>query len=192
MSLEDKFFPNDGSLINRFDNFCIEQASKFGEIYQNWTGNSYKDLTKSCYKSARNIAILSCLTNPIIGVSVAKIHHSEYENPKYDTSLEEEEKHIAVGNLKHSSRFGRINDIFVSSLLTGIGAYILQIGESPLDFYGSLGIMATGMSFYPAVFANYLSKSNPPEPPKKTVPEKVKEKISALIENPIPRPIPNN
>lgn len=190
MSLDDKFFPDDGSLINKFDNFFIKQASIIGEVYQNWTGNSYKDLTKSCYKSARNVAVLSCLSNPLLGLYSAKIHHSNYKNPKYITPLEEEEENLAAGCFKHLSRFTRITGIISSSLLLGVGSYILDNAESPLDFYGSIGIIATGMSFYPAILADYLSRSNLPKPPKKTTPNKIKEKVSSLTENPLPESTP--
>jgi hypothetical protein len=191
MSLDDKFFPDDGSLINRFDNFCIEQASKVGDFYQEWTGNSYKDLTKSCYKAARDIAVISSLTNPVLGLHAAYIHHIISKNPRYETPLEEEEKHMALGNPKHSGRFGRTIGLALSAIVIYSGSCILQASESQIESYMSLGLITTGISFIPAAFSDYLSKSNLPKPPKRTIPTKIKDNLKSLLPEKEPIPVYN-
>jgi len=56
MSLENKFYPADGSILTKFDNMMIKTSEKVGGLYQHLTGRSYKDLVKAYSKAIAKIA----------------------------------------------------------------------------------------------------------------------------------------
>jgi len=189
MSLEDRFYPDDGSFINKFDNAMVKAAGKVGKVYQNFTGVSYESLVKKAYKwAARGFQIN--IGDIVNGGKLRKValHYSAY--PKIESPREEEIRMEVLGLPKKTWKYAR-------ALLTGPSAFLLTLSPVCIGFglyennYISIseGILLAylPLSALPFAFAECLSKSDIPEPPKKTVPQKIMDKFRQIY-SPQPRP----
>ena len=97
MSLEDKFYPDDGSYLTRFDNFMIKAAKEVGVLYQNITGDSYKNLASIIYKASSVGFGLSALCGHVLGIPLGMTSFSSSKQHSYQTPLEEEIRCEAIG-----------------------------------------------------------------------------------------------
>lgn len=104
MSLDDKFYLDDGSSLNRFDNFMIKSAGKIGEAYQQITGESYKDLVDANFQASRMGFGLSVLGLNPAGIFWGYKSHLRVQNPSYKSPLEEEIFYEAIGKQKKSGK----------------------------------------------------------------------------------------
>ena len=172
MSLEDTFYPDDGTLINKFDNTIIRTAGKAGEAYQNLTGRHYKSLVKGSFHSAAaGFAVSFMCLNPMapFGIMYAL---DDAKRPMLESPLEEETR---METTMHSRTYGkrrRAAIIGTSAILIAIGLAAPEIAEnlSPqhwdypnnyrnLVTIGALGNLFAGLSLLPYAFGHYLSKS---------------------------------
>jgi hypothetical protein len=195
MSLEDKFFPEDGSLLTRFDNSMIKTAGIIGEIYQHLTGRSYQDLVSPCYGIASAGLCLSSyklfsasgavslpLSIAAIGMGLLSLHNAYH--PKYESPLEEEIRQEAHGINKKYGKIMRASVLFMTPALINLGQVLIGAHVSRntrwLREVGIGGFMV-GVSMIPHCFADYLSKANIPKPPAKTVWKRAGDYLRNLV-----------
>ena len=190
MSLDDKFYPEDGSALTRADNFLIKSAGKMGEAYQHATGRSYKDLVTSCYKISGYGFALGALGLRVSSLLFWSISSREQHHPKYQSPLEEEIEKEALGRWKSSGKCIRALQLGACAMLLCLEKPVLDEGidtHSRLLIYAGLGSLLEGAAFLPYNFAEYLSKADVPQPPKKTIWERAKDKLSMWL---APEPVP--
>jgi len=186
MALDDRFFPEDASLITKFDNFMIKQAGKVGQVYQERTGKSYEDLTKIFYKYGVGSSLASTLTGNILGPPIAYIINHASRNKVFETSIEEEIRLESKGFSRKYDKFCRF--MFLLGSLGIFSKGILEMAGSEGEFSNqllSLRDLMIGVSLLNYSLAEYLSKSNLPKPPKKEAKEKVKRKFGIMFPEPI-------
>ena len=188
MGLEDKFYPDDGTAINKFDNLVIYGAATFGEAYQNLTGNFCKDLTTSLYGTANKISKVSMVPGLILGYIASEVCGSAADDAKFETPLEEELRYEARGMPKHFGRYRRL-------IPPVIGTFLGILGISEIDNGGAiyrviaLGTTGAGASLLTLSFAEYLSKTNLPNPPKRSLLQKIRSYMKeTLFPERVPRP----
>ena len=189
MSLDDKFYPEDGTLLTKFDNYMIEKAGKLGSLYQNLTGKTHREIVGNTYRKAGIVFGVGFANPALILYSLGSFGCSSY--PQIETPIEEENRLEALGKSKREgkvARFLKATSCAIVPLIIGLVEYaIVDGGETPIsDFL--LGTQVVGMSgFIPLTFASYLEKANLPEPPKKTIFEKLNGKY--VLD---PKPLPYN
>lgn len=188
MSLEDKFYPDDESYLTRFDNFMIKAAKEFGVLYQNLTGDSYKNLVKTLNKVSALGFGISALCGHIPLSLLSIINYKQSKTRTYSTPLEEEIRFEALGVERKLGKLVRISTLTFGS----VGAFMgysndIDKNNNPFIYFFYLGSMIAGSSFYFSTFADYLSLSDMPNPPDKTLFEKAGEKIRKLLS---PQPLP--
>lgn len=190
MSLEDKFYPEDGSVLTRFDNFMIKSAGKVGEAYQHFTGRSYKDLVKTCYKVSTAGFAVAIAGLQFFSFPYAIGSYSEFRHPKYESPLEEEIRMEAKGEPRKAWKFVRAINLALVPLFSAVvplGGMTFPfsdeyIEENPaFSAYVKIGAATQAIAFVSYNFAEYLSKSYVPKPPKHTVWEKAKMKLKELL-----------
>jgi hypothetical protein len=174
VSLDDKFYPEDGTLITRADNALIRAAGKIGEAYQQLTGRSYKDLYKFSMECARHLAVISSIPLNPAGLISAWKFKSMHDNPIYESPLEERMRRKAGGEYGWtgaSERLGAV--VLLPAAAAGIIYGSMQQFSSGFEqkeipayaFYAGLALAS--LSWLPATFADYLSKADVPKPPEK-------------------------
>lgn len=192
MTLDDKFFPEDGSLLTKFDNFMIKQVGNMGDFYQNLTGNSYKELSSNALNLANKGYFLSLPLGGLYGGFKA-IEYSIGQNrsPSFSTPLEEENAYESQNRNKKTGKALRTASLGLFPFLTFVGYNLIDSVEeidSFIDYvlvWKGSGMMVSGISANIDLFSEYLSRSSLPKPPKKTIPQKVKENLESLIPKPI-------
>jgi len=189
MSLEDKFYPEDGTVLTKFDNFMIKSAGKVGEAYQHLTGKSYKDLVKTSYKAAAAGYGLSTISVNPLAFPFGLYSYVRTLNPRYETPLEEEASLEISGRPKNRGKMFRLETLALIPIAMYFGYTVLKdnLKERNLGTYLGLGITIQGIATIPFNFAEYLSKSNVPKPPEKKVWDRVKEKFDFREPVTIPR-----
>ena len=188
MSLEDKFYPEDGTLLTKIDTSLIKVAGKLGETYQNITGNSYKTLVKKIYSISSKMYFINSYIFPISTKTQSKIAKEKSKSPKFESALEEEIRYETMGldkNIGKKIRLASVAIINAADLFSAESAYIGfntdNVSTSTLAILlGISGISrACAETFY--FSAEYMSKANIPEPPKKTIYARAKDKLKLMI-----------
>lgn len=183
MSLEDKFYPEDGSNLTRFDNFMIKSAGKIGEVYQHATGKSYKEFSNSCYKTSAGGFVLGTLCFQISAPILLLNSISRIKSPNYESPLEEEIRLEAQYKPRKFNKLCRAAFLALAPLIAytnyDIFVNVIEKNESFLSYFASGGIIY-GISLLPFNFAEYLTKADVPKPPKKTILKRAKEKLMSL------------
>tara|TARA_Y100000310_G_scaffold289862_1_gene316570 strand:+ start:1299 stop:1865 length:567 start_codon:yes stop_codon:yes gene_type:complete len=172
MGLEDKFYPEDGTLLTKVDNSIIKAAGKVGDAYQRVTGRGYEDLVKKSYFAAGCISLGTLIFPPMI--SITRQYFRFAEKPHFTTPLEEENFNMIMGLPKNQSRFMRLIVGITGIAATSLGYYFTSTSDNILSYYLSFTMFSSGLALIPATFADYLSISDVPKPPKKSVKDKVK------------------
>ncbi|MDP3027656.1 MAG: hypothetical protein Q8N63_08170, partial [Nanoarchaeota archaeon] len=125
MSLKDKFYPEDGSSLTRFDNFMIKSAGKIGEVYQHLTGRSYKDLVNLGYQTAVSGHAIGLLCGRLDALVVGTFPFDKNRNPDYSNGpLEDEIKWEARGYSKYEGKAARAS-IFLFPTIELFTSYLL-------------------------------------------------------------------
>lgn len=189
MTLEDKFYPDDGTLLNKFDNFMIKSAGKVGEAYQHVTGNSYKDLVRKSYKASLVLSGTALTTTNIQAIwDIGHLWRS-MNNPDCTTPLEEEIQSERYGGNKKQGRINRAFSTAATSFFIGMSYMVMKYfvpnyteEESFKKYIWAPGLLTYTASSAISTFAEYLSKSILPKPPKKKVSEKLTEKMKETFE----------
>lgn len=184
MALDDKFFPEDGTLLTRFDNFMIRQAKKVGEAYQERTGNSYKDLVKNTYFHSSITVFPVFFAGMYLSPILSAIFYSHSKNPDFSTPLEEESRLESRGASKKLDKGVRAFSIGVSSILLFGNSLDLYSSNTLYEQTNNLFELFYGVSFGLHAFADYLSKSGLPKPPKKEAREKAKRRFGIMLPEP--------
>jgi len=196
MSLEDKFYPEDGSILTKFDNSMIKSSGKIGEAYQHLTGKSYKGLVKNSYKISAigfGLSLFGLRLSAILfgGLSLAGAYYPDYKSP-----LEEEIQEESWGINRKSGKLIRTCMLASAPIIISYGLVLANKDSdenSRLLIYSGLGGIVEGASLVPYNFAEYLTKADIPEPPKKTIWERAGNKIKGVFSpNLIPEPVPAN
>jgi len=195
--------------LKDFDSRAIELAARTGNIYQNWTGRSYKDLVAKTYRFSGSIKYLGAMTTLGLLLERANETYQKAEQTNFISQREEEIMLETMGFpedlLKLSRIFKLFGGIVGTSALPGFLLMISMIIQSNAEITPSYSIgeisvlmavtcwsasLASHCSAYlPEVFAEYLSLSDLPKPPKKTVGKKIVENFSREFE-PAMQPVP--
>jgi len=185
MSLEDRFFPEDGTLLTRYDNFMIRNAGFLGEMYQHCTGKSYVELVKSAYLlSSYGFIVASPIMIPNLVFSLLTYYGSK--DPEILSPLEEEIKQEARGYPKKGMKIARIILPIVAITLGRVAYKTFNDDEaSILSKTIASSMLLTSIAIIPWSFAEYLSRADMPDPPKKTIFERAKDKMQISLQNPI-------
>ncbi len=184
MSLEDRFYPEDGSNLTRFDNNMIKTSGKIGNAYQQLTGRSYKDLVKNCYKTSTagfGIGILSLHFSSIV---FGFLSLNRLKSPLYNSPLEEELMYEAKGSYKKMGKLLRVGVGMATPHMFCLYPSILMGGMEDSNYLAMVlgaGGIIEGLSIASFSFAEYLTKADVPKPPKKTVWKRTKEKAESLL-----------
>jgi hypothetical protein len=195
VSLEDQFYPEDGSPLTKLDNILIKSIAQVGKAYQQMTGRSYKDLVKSCYKISTWGFGLTVLGGSPVGFLYGALSYENYSHPDCSSPLEEGIQQEAGGQPKWVPKLLRLTQlsVYMPFLFLG-GNYLLGMDSTKQDFFSYSGaaiFYTTGLSFIPYNIAEYTSKADMPDPPEKTVWKRTGEKLKDLLSPaPTPAPIP--
>lgn len=192
MSLEDKFYPEDGTLATKVDNKIIKVTGKIGEVYQHLTGNSYKKLLSRTYE----VAAVSMYVNSICPLFyfIGKELHERSKNPKTTTPLEQKMKDKALTDNIHHSR-----NLRYQMLVSSIGMMNFELVKhviKPKEYTNGfmvafdIGLAFLTIGISAISFTEYLRVADIPKPPPKTVFERAKEKMHSLSESFDPMPEP--
>ena len=130
MSLEDKFYPDDGSYLTRFDNFMIKAAKEVGVLYQLLTGDSYKNLASIIYKASAVGFGLSALCGHLGVIPLGTDAFSSSKQHSYQTPLEEENKFEAKKITIEDLSKTKINNISLPKKWIGPDIKSLEIGQN--------------------------------------------------------------
>lgn len=185
MSLDDKFYSEDENLITKFDNFMIKSIGHLGEMYQNHSGLTHKELVKKMYGNAV-IGFGIGFTNPILALySLASV--GGIRNPRIETPIEEE---IRFENRKIEKTRGKVNRAFhlmmpIIIIPAAVSLeYFFQVEDNDIIMQTIYKTQIIGtLGFIPFSLANYLSKANIPKPPKKTAKKELKKRFGILVPN---------
>jgi len=195
MSLDDKFNPNDGSLIDRIDNAMIGFHKKLGNFWQNKTHKSVDGLKRGLYGSSAITLIAHSIVGPnyimlIPALSNGMAAVTSRENcPK--TSLDSEIQSEAIGLPKKFFKY-------THAILYGLGAISTLTRATEIiagAISGDYGLIKEGLDnigygigVLSWITANYLHQTDfnppPPKPKKKPILERIK--IGKLLPQPIP------
>lgn len=190
MGLEEKFYPQDGSYLTKFDNAMIRAMGRVGEAYQQMTGREYTELLAPLYTAAG----LSCIAGTIpfnpFGLLLGNRFIREYAaNPPAHSPLEEEIQCEATGQPKYAGKLSRASLLFVNVSYTIAKAVrdpsVLQdqrlldrAAEITLPFF-IYGLLAFALT-------DYMAKSNIPKPPKESLPRRMINSLQSLVSVPTP------
>ncbi len=192
MSLEDKFFPEDGTLVTKIDNFLIKSAGKIGEAYQHVTGRSGSEQVKHSYLLSGVGSVLTLKYNLFLGIYGNFVSFSGFlVPPKKESPIEEEIRYETQGKLRDSGKVNRLLNLITIPVLFGTGYLINKVGAETSSYaLQNIGnaIMIQSLAWIPNVYAKYLSKANLPKPPKKSVFSGIKHIYSSLVPHKVPKP----
>ncbi|MFC1697706.1 hypothetical protein ACFL1H_05210 [Nanoarchaeota archaeon] len=184
MTLEDKFYPEDGSKLTRFDNFMIKSAGKVGEGYQHLTGKSYKDLVKKCYQISTGGFALSLLGARASALFLGLFSYCGLKEPNFNSPLEEEMEQEARGYSKYIKKIFRLSWMAFIPIFGYLGYNCVDKGldeSSNSLLYLGTGTMVETLSLIPFSLAEYMTKAKIPEPPRKTVGKRIKDKMKEYL-----------
>jgi hypothetical protein len=196
MSLDDKFYPDDGTLLNKFDNYLVRSAGKVGEAYQHMTGKSYKDLVQLSYRAGTIIALPGIAALSVFA-ALPPIAEKILTLPTaytYESVLEEELRLEASGMGRKLGKIARTILPTVAGLSFFVGYSTIKVGisqpKNDISFVelNGAGYFLAGIGMLPTSFGLYLSRAHLPDPPKKTVWQRMHEGLKEMIK--IPNPLP--
>lgn len=201
MALDDRFNPNDGSLIDRIDNAMIGMHKKLGNFWQNKTYKPTDSLRKGLYGTSA-IAFLAegvMASNypAYIPALISAIYSVTGRGSCPKSSLEAEIAAESLGLPKKTWKY-------INLTLYGVGTARLLQGTIAIAggvAYGNQELIKEGVAGFRIgigvltwATANYLNQINleppPKKPKKKPVLERIKEKFGELLPQPTPEPIP--
>lgn len=199
MSLDDRFNPNDGSLIDKIDGALLKVHKNIGEVWQNKTYESKNELARILHgcSSGAYAADAAMGNNIVIILSLAEGAKFALGFSKHSTGLEQEIKSEALGLPKKAGKFFDVA-LYGSGVLATIGGVssliygvITRDGEALA--YGT-GLLTNGLGLVFWKTGDYLEKIDAGEPPKKPkkkpVLERIKDGIGGILPQPTPEPVP--
>ncbi len=199
MSLDDKFNPNDGSLIDILDNAIFEFNKKIATKWQDKIYRTKADLERVLYFGSA-AAFMGCAADTrqfimaVLAANVALRGAVERTRPK--SSKEEEIQSEFIGLPSKTLKY--LNVILYGSgifgTLVGVGHLIAGAVSGNNELYmDSVSHLTWGLGILGLKSADYIAKSDigtpPPKPKKKPVLERIKDKIGGLLPQPIPESV---
>jgi hypothetical protein len=182
MGLEDKFYPNSKSPLTQFDNLMIRTTGLVGEVYQQLTGNSYKTLIDKTTKISYYGNVVAALALNFLAIhqmSLIKGKKIIYESP-----IQEEIRNEISGDPKSLDKGLRVAMLALESFV-----YCLAIDsiDDPGLFNKILcsSFILSSISTVPYIMCDYMSKSDIPKPP----PKSVFSKLTVSLFNGKPAPV---
>lgn len=202
MSLDDRFNPNDGSLIDTLDSALFEFNKKIVTVWQNKTYKSKADLERFLYFGSaialsENVVNRMNILMAIPAVNAAIRGAFEMTRPK--NSMLEEMECEANGFPGKTLKY--INVLAYSAgaitTLVGVGNLVaIAIYGDNKRYMDSVSLITTGLGVLCLISADYMAKSDigdpTPKPKKKPVLEIIKDKITELLPQPTTEPVPVN
>ncbi|MCB9362643.1 hypothetical protein H6504_04360 [Candidatus Woesearchaeota archaeon] len=170
MSLEDKFYPDDGTLLTKFDNMMIKGAARIGDWYQSLTGKSYKELTNKSYRISSRIQTFCIYLGHPESYVLRNITKSFIDANDFKTPLEEQIELEANDLPKNSNQFGRTA---LTGVSIGLGFTMVPVFAAAFrdpDFLNLYFSTYSPVALAIAVqqFGLYLSRAHLPPPKIKT------------------------
>lgn len=202
MSLDDRFNPNDGSIIDKLDSALFNFNKKIATKWQDKTYKRKEDLERALYFGGATILMeyVANATNTIdfftLPIIINGVLRGSIEKARPKSAKHEEIQDEFLGLPRKTTKY--LNVMYygagVSMTLIGIVDLIAGAVSENNEWYNhsikdlSLGL---GLLFYTS--ANYIAKSDigtpHPKPKKKPVLERIKEKVERFLPQPTPNPI---
>ncbi len=170
MSLEDKFNPNDGSIIDRVDSTFVSIGKKVGEYWQEKTGLSSDTLERSLYTASAAILLQYGFSKKELFTSMVGFYNAwDAVFNLRKTPLEEEIQNEMTYRPRKYNKYTRFVMFGISIAWVGSGIKQLinfEQNNNPL-FQQSLEYLTIGVGIFLGVAADYISKSQLPPPVRK-------------------------
>ena len=198
MSLDDKFNPNDGSLIDTVDSTIFEFNKKIAEKWQDKTYRNKSDLETVLYfGSAAFFGIYAINEFPLMAIGAAtSALKGSVESLRSKSAKHEEMAMEVVGLPRKTAKYAYVLSYGFGAFETLVGFGCLSVGaisgNSEL-YMDSLNSFAFGLGFLALVSADYMSRSDtgapPPKPKKKPILGRIREKVGGLFPKPATQPV---
>ncbi|MBI5398892.1 hypothetical protein HZB03_05500 [Candidatus Woesearchaeota archaeon] len=199
MSLDDRFNPNDGSVIDTLDSALFEFNKKIATKWQDKTYRSKADLERVLYfGSAATLG--GYMTNTmsfIMAIPAASMAlRGAVETLRPKSAKHEEIQTEAIGLPRKTWKYLNVicYGLGVVQTLVGVGHLVAGAVSGNNQLYvNSISHLTLGLGILGWVSADYMAKSDigtpPPKPKKKPVLERIKEKVGGLLPQPTPEPV---
>lgn len=194
MSLDDRFNPNDGSLIDEIDGALLKIHKNIGGVWQNKTYKSKNEFARLLHGGSSGAfaadAAMGDYSAIILSLGVGAKSLGFF---KHSTGLEQEIAFEALGLPKKTSKFIDVTFYGLGVLAIISGASSLIYGAVTRDgealAYGT-GLLSNGLGLVFWKTGDYLEKIDAGEPPKKPKKEPVLDRNKDRIGGILPQPIP--
>ncbi|MBI4154555.1 hypothetical protein HY498_00515 [Candidatus Woesearchaeota archaeon] len=198
MSLDDRFNSNDGSFIDNLDSAFFEFNKKIATTWQNKTYRNKADLETVLYFGSF-VALGGYVANTmntimaIPAASAALKGSIEMARPK--SAKHEEIQCETIGLPGKTTKYLNVicYSIGVVETLAGVGYLVAGVSGNNELYLDSISHLTFGLGMLGWISADYMAKSDigtpPPEPKKKPVLERIKEKVGELLPQPTPVPV---
>lgn len=200
MSLDDKFNPHDGSLIDTLDTALFEFNKRIATVWQDKTYRSKADLERVLYLgSAATLGGYAANTmNPLVVILAAGMAWNGVVGvARPHSALYEEIANEACGLPRKTTKYAVVitYGLGVANILFGAGYVVAGAMHGGNELYmDSINSFTTGLGVLGYLSADYMAKSDignpPPKLKKKPILERMKEKIEELLPSPIPELAP--
>ena len=192
MSLDDKFYPEDGTVLIAVDNALIKAAGRVGELYQHLTGRNAKKLCRSSFGAASLLTAAGAVYCPFL---TACLYYpvSRYVFSDFKTPLEERLIDESVGLPKLSATTRLVYSGAALFIISSSGYALYEHGvrsiSSLMEQKLDLALVLNGVGMIMASFGSYLSRSQLPPPPEKHIFAHRWDKLKGMLET-RPQPAP--
>ncbi len=199
MSLDDRFNPNDGSVIDTLDSVLFQLNKKIAIKWQNMTHRSKVDLEKILYFGSAAAWVGYSVTTTLfaIGPAIYATLNGSVEMMRPKSAKNQEIRLEAIGLPGKTMKYLNVilYNLGVVDTLFGVGHLVVGAISGNEELYmSSLSHLLSGSGALGMVSADYMAKSDigtpPPKPKKKPVLERIKEKVEKLLPQPALEPVP--
>ncbi len=200
MSLDDRFNPNDGSMIDTLDSVLFNFNKRIATEWQDKTYRSKADLERILYfGSAAMLCSYAINTSAFLMTIVAgnAAYKGSIEIARPKSAKEDEIQAEAMGLPHKTVKYINVitYGLGVVSTLVGVGYLVAGAlygnNELYMDFFSHLSM---GLGLLGSLSADYMARSDigtpPPKPKKKPFLEKIKETVEELLPQLTPELVP--
>lgn len=196
MSLDDKFNPNDGSLIDSIDSALLKFNRKIAKTFQDTTGKNKSDLERTLYVASSSTFVSAMYCEPkfmlTIPLAILQLLKAADQSQRPKSFKHQELECEIVGMPSKMQKYTRLvcYGIGAGNLIAGICELTAAVTTGDPSWYFSAGReLSFGMANLAWTTADYMSASDIGEPPKKKpVMERIKDTMNLLLPKPAPVP----
>lgn len=193
MSLDDQLNPSGGNLIDRIDHSLFNFNRKIATKWQEKTYRDKKDLEKVLYIGSSAILagyVINSGNLVMIFPSLFTALRGTFETLRPKSTKHEEIQNEAIRFPRRSSKYLNVTlyGMGVITMLGGVGGLVAGTISGNNDYYvNSLNSLSLGLGLLGWISADYISKSDVGDPPKKPKKKPVLERIRESLPHPTPR-----